>query len=239
VPVDPDDLADSIGRLDGIAPTAGLDDALELVVTEAVGLFPVDGSGLLLLGEGGALHYVNASDEPGRMLETLQEQTGEGPCIDAFLDDRPVEAVDLLSDARWPRMGRLAAEHGIRAVLGIPVDLRGGPVGTLNLYATRPHRWDDAEVAAIRAYGRVVASLLRSAADAHVKGRAAEQLGHALQHRVRIEQAKGILMERRRLDAQAAFDLLRGYARSTRRPLGEIARLVTSGASLPGLTGPP
>jgi GAF domain-containing protein len=235
VPIDPDALAESVGRLEDVDPAdTGLDDALELAAKETDDLFPVDGAGIMLLGEGGVLRYVAASDEPGQMLESLHEQTGEGPCIDAFLDDRTVVATDMAADPRWPSVGPLAAEHGIRAVLGVPIDLREGPVGTHNVYATKPHDFDEDDVHAIQAYTRVVASLLRAAVRAHVQGRAATQLQHALDHRVRIEQAKGVLMERRKLDEKAAFELLRTHARSARMLLDEVARQVLRGERLTG-----
>jgi GAF domain-containing protein len=230
MPIDPDTLAKSVARLEGVDPVdTGLDAALELAVAETDDVFGVDGAGLLLMSEDGVLRYVAASDEPGRMLEALQEQFGEGPCVDAFLEDGPVLADDMAADPRWPSVGPLAAGHGVRAVLGVPIDLREGPVGTLNVYAARPHRWDQADVAAIQAYTRVIASLLRAAVRAHVSGKAASQLQHALDSRSLIEQAKGVLMERRGLDQQAAFDLLRSRARSTRRRLDEVARQVVGG----------
>jgi GAF domain-containing protein len=229
MPIDPDTLAKSVARLEGVDPVdVGLDAALELAVAETDDVFGVDGAGLMLLSEG-VLRYVVASDEPGRMLEALQEQFGEGPCVDAFLDDQPVLGDDVAADPRWPSVGPLAVGHGVRAVLGVPIDLREGPVGTLNVYAVRPHHWDQADVAAIQAYTRVIASLLRAAARAHVSGKAATQLQHALDSRSLIEQAKGVLMERRGLDQQAAFDLLRSRARSTRRRLDEVARQVVGG----------
>jgi GAF domain-containing protein len=235
MPIDPDALARSVTRLEGVDPVdTGLDAALELAVSETDEVFAVDGAGLLLLSEDGVLRYVAASDEPGRMLEALQEQFGEGPCVDAVLDDGPVLAGDMGADPRWPSVGPLAARHGVRGVLGVPIDLRDGPVGTLNVYAARPHHWDRADVAGIQAYARVIAHLLRSAVQAHLKGRAATQLQHALDHRSLLEQAKGILMERRGLDQQAAFDLLRARARSTRRRLDDLAREVVEGAQLPG-----
>ena len=230
MPIDPDVLAKSVARLEGVDPVdTGLDAALEQAVAETDDVFEVDGAGLLLLDEGGVLRYTAASDEPGRMLETLQEQFGEGPCIDAFLDDAPVLAPDLGADPRWPSVGPLAARHGVRAVLGVPIDLRDGPMGTLNVYAAQPRGWDDSEVAAIQAYTRVIASLLRSAVQAHVSGRAATQLQQALDSRSLIEQAKGVLMERRGLDQQAAFELLRSRARSTRRRLQDVARETVGG----------
>jgi GAF domain-containing protein len=225
--IDRDALAMSVARLEGVDPVdTGLDAALQLAVAETDDLFEVDGAGLMLLSADGVLRYVAASDEAGRMLEALQEQFGEGPCVDAFLDDEPVLADDVAADPRWPSVGPLAAGHGIRAVLGVPIDLREGPVGTLNVYAARPRRWDQADVAAIQAYTRVIASLLRAAVRAHVSGKAATQLQQALDHRSLIEQAKGVLMERRGLDQQAAFELLRSRARSTRRRLDVVAREV-------------
>jgi GAF domain-containing protein len=223
--INPDALARSVARLEGVDPVdTGLDAALELAVAETDELFGVDGAGLMLADGDGVLRYVVASDEPGRMLEAVQEQVGEGPCVDAFLEDAPVLAGELAADPRWPSAGPLAAGHGVRAVLGVPIDLREGPVGTLNVYAAHPRRWDGSEVAAIQAYTRVIASLLRTAVQAHVSGRAATQLQHALDHRSLIEQAKGVLMERRGLDQQAAFELLRSRARSTRRRLDDVAR---------------
>ena len=222
--IDRDALARSVARLERVdLADTGLDAALELIVAETDALFHVDGAGLMLLSEEGVLRYVAASDEPGRMLEALQEQFGEGPCVDAFLEDAPVGAGDLGADPRWPSVGPLAAGHGVHAVLGVPVDLREGPAGTLNVYAARPHRWDDGDVAAIQAYTRVIASLLRAAVQAHVSGRAVSQLQHALHHRSLIEQAKGVIMERRGLDQLAAFELLRAQARSTRRRLHDVA----------------
>jgi GAF domain-containing protein len=233
--IDPDALAKSVARLEGVDPVdTGLDAALELAVTETDELFEVDGAGLMLLGEDGNLRYVAASDAPGRMLESLQEQFGEGPCVDAFLEDAPVLAGDMAADPRWPSAGPLAARHGVHAVLGVPVDLRQGPVGTLNVYAARPHRWDQTDIAGIQAYTRVIASLLKTAVRAHVSGKAARQLQHALDHRSLIEQAKGVVMQRRGIDQQAAFDLLRGQARATRRRLDEVARETIHGIQLPG-----
>ncbi len=224
MPIDPDALAKSVARLEGVDPVdTGLDAALALAVAETDDVFDVDGAGLMLLSEDGVLRYSTASDKPGRMLESLQEQFGEGPCVDAFLTDGPVLAGNMGSDPRWPSVGQLAARHGVHAVLGVPVDLRGGPVGTLNVYAAQPHQWDEADIAAIQAYTRVIASLLLTAVRAHLRGKAATQLQHALDHRSLIEQAKGVIMQRRGVDQQAAFEVLRSQARSTRRRLDEVA----------------
>ena len=225
MPIDPDALAKGVARLEGVDPVdTGLDAALELAVAETDQLFGVDGAGMMLLDGDGVLRSTTATDQPGGMLEALQEQFGEGPCVDAFLKDGPVLAGDLAADPRWPSVGPLAAGHGVRAVLGVPIDLRDSPMGTLNVYAARSRSWDDSEIAAIQAYTRVIASLLRTAVQAHVSGRAASQLQQALDGRSLIEQAKGVLMERRGIGQQAAFELLRTRARSSRRRLQDVAR---------------
>ena len=76
------------------------------------------------------------------------------------------------------------------------MELDGGVIGTLDIYVDQPRDWDPSEVAALQAYAGLVASLLSAAVTAQVKGRLADQLQAALEHRWLIEQAKGVLMGR-------------------------------------------
>ena len=107
-----------------------------------------------------------------------------------------------------------------------------GSVGTLNVYAGERHDWDDGEVEAIQAYARIIASVLRSAIEAHMQGKVTEQLRYALDRRVVIEQAKGILMEREGLTAEAAFERIRRRARSHRERVIDVARRLVEGEPL-------
>jgi GAF domain-containing protein len=233
VPIDPDALASSVAGLAEItAAGRGLERALEQVVDETNRVFAVDGAGLMLLTEDDVLRYAVASDERGRILETIQQQVGEGPCVDAFERAEVTVAADVTNDERWPSFGRLARQHSLRGVLGVPVDLEHGAVGTLNVYSTQRHDWDEGEVEAIQAYSRIVASVLRTAVEARLQGQLAEQLQYALDHRVVIEQAKGILMEREGVDQRAAFELLRRRARANRERVAEVARRVVAGEPL-------
>jgi hypothetical protein len=118
---------------------------------------------------------------------------------------------------------------GIRGALCVPVEVLGGPIGTLDLFTATPRAWDDSEVAAAHAYAGVVASLLGSAVAAHASSRLANQLQTALDSRVLIEQAKGVLMASEKVDAQTAFTRLRRQARNTSRPLPEVAREIIDG----------
>jgi GAF domain-containing protein len=233
VPINPDALAASVGGLAQltVGDRGGLEGALEHVVSETNRIFAVDGAGLLLLGEGDVLRYVAASSERGRIIETLQEQVYEGPCVDAFEQGEPVVAADVAKDPRWPLFGPMAGQEGVHGLLGVPVVLEAA-VGTLNVYSTEPHDWDDGEIEAIQAYARIMASVLRTAIEAHIQGKVTEQLQYALDRRVVIEQAKGILMEREGLTAGAAFERIRGQARSNRERVIDVARRLVGGKPL-------
>jgi hypothetical protein len=124
-------------------------------------------------------------------------------------------------------------EVRIRLGLSVPVDLGGGPIGTLDVYAVDPRGWDLSEVSALQAYAGVVANLLGAAAKAQLRGALADQLQVALDSRGLIERAKGALMERERLDDQEAFTHLRRAARSSGRRLTDVAREVAAGQPLP------
>jgi hypothetical protein len=117
--------------------------------------------------------------------------------------------------------------------LNVPVQAGGGPVGSLDVYVTAPRRWEDSEVAALHAYAGLVASLLVAAVTARVTGRLADQLQAAVEHRLLIEQAVEILVDREGLDAQAALAWLGAAARSSECPLIQVARDVVGGAPLP------
>ena len=115
-------------------------------------------------------------------------------------------------------------------MLGVPIRVGGGAVGSLNVYQDEPHKWDESETQALLAFNAVVESLLASALLAHQRGRAAEQLQYALDNRVLIERAIGVIMGRRdNLDAVAAFGELRHRARNQRRRVGDVAADILSG----------
>ena len=136
-------------------------------------------------------------------------------------------------ERRWGEITLTMVEVYIRSGLSVPVDLGGGPIGTLDVYAAEPRGWDQSEVTALQAYAGVVASLLSAAAKAQLKGALAEQLQTALDSRGLIERAKGALMERERLDDQEAFTHLRRAARFSGRKLSEVAAEVVAGQPLP------
>lgn len=233
--IDPETLGASLRRLSGVQDHA-LEQALEHTVSACVDLFRVTGSGLMVADDQNTLRYVAASDGPGRQLELIQTETGQGPCVDTFVHDTVVTTEDLAADQRWPVDHEAFAGLGVRAMMGVPVRLGGIVVGSLDVYRDSPGTWDATEVAALQRYSDVIEATMHAALRAHNAGELADQLQYALDYRVVIERAVGYLMGRDRTDAVGAFDVLRRAARNQRRRIADVAQqLLDTGTT----TGPP
>jgi GAF domain-containing protein len=230
--IDPQNLAASLRRL-GVADGDDITGAIDRAVKACVDLFGVDGSGLMIADEQNTLRYVVSSDGPGRALEEVQSETGQGPCVDTFVHGVPVFSADITREDRWPRSRESIVEHGVRAVLGVPVQLGGVTVGSLDVYRARPHAWDDSERAALVRYSAVVEATLRVALAGHNAGELAAQLQYALDNRVLIERAVGFIMARADVDAVAGFDILRSAARNRRSKVAGVAREVLETRTVP------
>jgi GAF domain-containing protein len=233
MPIDPTDLAKSIGGLGSLDPEGGLALTLQQIADAAKQLFAADGAGLMLVDAEGQLRWASASDQTAQTIEDGQERLTQGPCAVAFSQRLPAAIRDVRTEPEWAEFSHVLLGEGICAGLSVPVELDGGVIGTLDIYAAEPRDWDPSEVAALQAYAGLVASLLSAAVTARVKGRLADQLQAALEHRWLIEQAKGVVMGREHVDAQAAFERLRGAARSSTRRLADVAREVTAGQPVP------
>lgn len=233
--IDAADLADSLRRL---ATTGqghdGVVSALEQVLDACVALFTVDGAGILVADEQDILRYVAASDGPGRILEQVETEAGEGPCTTAFVTGVVTTSRDVTAETeRWPVLSEAMAHQPVRAVLGTPVRIGGVPVGTLDVYRDQVHDWDDTEVAALAQYAEVIATTMTAAVQAHTAGELARQLQYALDYRVVIERAVGYLMAKESIDPVVAFNRLRTAARSRRTKIGEVAEHVLDRGVLP------
>jgi GAF domain-containing protein len=162
-------------------------------------------------------------------IDALQQQFGEGPCLDAVSQRLIFYADDLSDDARWPHFGPPATAVGIRSVLALPL-VTNGRLGALNLYARYPAAFGVVD----RAKGVLLASLAGlavSAARSHEdEERRSEHLNLALGTREVIGQAQGILMERERITPGQAFDILRHASQRLNRKLRDVAQdLVDTG----------
>jgi GAF domain-containing protein len=229
MPIDPAALAQNLSSLATVDPQHDLGRAMQQIASAAKALLRVDGAGLMLADERGQLRWATASDQEAQVIEEGQERLGQGPCVNAFTEHAPMAMRDAAKEPHWGKITDVVTGQEMRAGLSVPVQLEGGPIGSLDLYSAAPRDWDQAEISAAQVYAALAATLLSQAAAAQVKGRLAEQLRVALEHRSRIERAKGILMVQEGIDDAAAFERLRSAARSSRRPLIDVVDEVLGG----------
>lgn len=231
--MDADALATSLRRFGEESARRPLRDSIEQVVDGCVQVFAVTGCGLMIADDQSVLRYAVATDGPGQQLEEIQLESGNGPCVEAFVRDGVVVTEDLASDSRWPEVAARVGPLGIHGMLGVPVHLSGLPVGSLDVYMDKPHTWERAEQRALRSYAEVAGSLMEAAITAHQAGELADQLNYALEHRLPIERGIGYLMARDGLDHPDAFNRLRRSARNARRRIGDVAEELLRTGSLP------
>ena len=170
------------------------------------------------------------TDRAMELLEEVQQDFGEGPCLVAYAEDRVVAVEDLRRAPRWDRIAVVVGQLQVRGVLSVPVQLAGEPIGTLNAYTARPRAWSAQEIDALGALAAVTADLIRTGAELAARDIEVAQLRQALVSRVWIEQAKGVLAGTQGISPEAAFQRLRARARSSSRKLADLAQEVVQDA---------
>lgn len=222
------------GAFVGLADTlvAGYDviDLLHRLTEVCVELLVVEAAGLLLSDQRGSLQMMASSSERSRLLELFQLQNDEGPCLECYSTGSPVVSVDRADAAkRWPRFAQRAELEGFQSVHALPLRLRSETIGALNLFGDQPGALPPADLRIAQALADVATIGILQERAVHRGEVLAEQLQAALNSRVIIEQAKGVLAERGQLDMDNAFKRLRLYARSRNRRLSELARAIVEG----------
>jgi transcriptional regulator with GAF, ATPase, and Fis domain len=208
-------------------------DFLHELTVRCAQVLGVTAAGVLLTDQRGALRVVAASTEQTRLLELFQSQTDQGPCPECFHTGRPVAVADLSTSAaarRWPQFAAEARTVGFASVHALPMRLRTDIIGALNLFGTQPGALDEDTLRLAQALADVATIGLLQARAIRQRDTLAEQLQIALNSRVVIEQAKGVIAERRRLDMDQSFTLLRGTARTNNRRLSDLARAIVDGS---------
>jgi GAF domain-containing protein len=205
-------------------------DFLHVLTERCVQLLGVSAAGLLLTDGQDMLQVVAASSERTRLLELFQLQTDQGPCVDCFRTGRPVSVADLPTAGRWPSFTEAAAEVGFAAVHALPMRLRDDVIGALNFFDVKAGSLEAEKLRIGQALADVATIGLLQHRAIHRRDVLTEQLQTALNSRVLIEQAKGILAERLQVDMDQAFTALRHGARSNNRRLSELARAIVDGS---------
>ena len=162
------------------------------------------------------------SDLP-RTVDALQSELGQGPCLDAVWDHRVVRVPDVATEGRWPEFARRAGASGVGSLLCFQLFVTGDGLGALNLYSHRAGAFDaESEEVGLMLAGHAAVALAGAEHEANLRA--------GMDHRDLIGQAKGILMERHKLTAGQAFDLLVRTSSLTNRKLRDIAdELSTTG----------
>ena len=205
-------------------------DLMQTLVEESVGLLAVDAAGLVLADQSGALQVLASSTERTRILELFQVENQHGPCVECFRSGHQILVPDVATEVeRWPSFVGEAKRYGFRSVHALPLRLREQTIGAMNLFRGEAGPLSAEDVRVGQALADVATiGILQDRAIQRTEA-VAEQLQAALDSRVIIEQAKGVLADRGRLDMDAAFARLRAYARSNSQRLSEIARGVVEG----------
>lgn len=227
-----DPLAERLGELarslQGQDDTDGL---LDDVVAAAVALIPgVDEGSITMVVDRRQIISRNPSGDLPRVVDALQAETGEGPCLDAIFTEQTVRVPDMASEQRWPLFAARAAAAGAASMLTFQLYVLGDNLGALNLYARTPFAFD----AESEHIGLLFAT---HAAVALIGAQQRDHLEQGMATRDLIGQAKGILMERYHISGQRAFVLLSQASQGSQRKLRDVAEQLSRTGQLPSEAG--
>jgi GAF domain-containing protein len=217
-----------VGLADTLVDDYDIIEVLDRLVGYSVELLAADAAGIMLADAQGKLRVVASSQEDAKVMELLQLQSDQGPCMDCCRTGAPVRVPNVADAAtRWPVFVAAVAERGAyRSVHALPLRLRGEAIGAMNLFHGQPGALPEADLAVGQALADVATIGILQERAIRRSEVVTEQLQAALNSRVIIEQAKGVLAQRGNLTMVAAFDRLRRYARTHNARLSEVARQV-------------
>ena len=231
---DPNQLAEDFGELArSLEEHDDPDVMLAEVVAAAVAMVPGadEGSISVVTGRSRIGSRAPTGDLP-EQVDALQEETQQGPCLDAAYEQLTVRVADMANEDRWPQFAQRASEAGAASMLSLQLYVEGDNLGALNLYSRTRGAFDDESEQA----GLLFAS---HAAVAYASVRKEAQLANAVASRDLIGQAKGILMERYKISPERAFLALTRVSQNSNRKLNDIATELARTGTVPGLPAPP
>jgi GAF domain-containing protein len=200
---------------------AGPQAVLDIVVSAVVGTIPgAEEATITLVHARRQVVSAAATSDLARRFDDLQEETRQGPCLDAMFDRETMRVDDLATDPRWPDLARRAAEIGVCSVLCFQLFAAADDLGALNLLARRPGAFTDESERIGLLYASHIAVAVAGAQKSN-------HLITALGRRDAIGQAKGILMERYKITADQAFALLAQVSSEANLKLYEVAERLT------------
>ncbi|MDQ3465240.1 MAG: GAF and ANTAR domain-containing protein [Actinomycetota bacterium] len=206
-------------------------DFLHTMACRTVELLDASAAGIMLSDQRGGLTVTASSTEEARLLELFELQNNEGPCLDCFRTGLPVAREDEQGmRSAWPLFTQKLKEVGFSSAQAIPLRLRTETIGALNIFRTSPSPLTEADLRIGQALADVATVGLIQERAIAASDLLAGQLQTALNTRILLEQAKGVLAERtgRRMDQ--AFQTMRDYARKHQLRLVDVAARIIDGS---------
>jgi GAF domain-containing protein len=198
-------------------------DLLQTLVDSSAELLNAVEAGIMLADEKGELSVVASTSEAGTLIDLMQLRSGLGPCIDSYTSATTIRVPDISGDTRWPGFAGEAMAAGYRSVHAVPLRLRNNVIGTLNLFFGEPGALTEEDESVAQGLADVATIGILQERAIREGSQAREQLQRALDSRVLIEQAKGVVAQQRDVGMDAAFKTIRDYARFNGRNLRDVA----------------
>ena len=205
-----------------------LSDLLQILVDETTALLPVDQAALFLAADDGTLRVAAATSSHARAVEDLILEADASPCLDAYRSGTP-SGVDTISEAKpeWSDFARILRAADFRASHAIPMRLRGDTIGVLSLFSEHPYTPSASDAAVAQSVADAATIAILQTRVANERLRLNEQLQRALESRVIIEQAKGVIAQTRTVSMAEAFELIRRHARHNNTTLREVSQQIS------------
>lgn len=201
-------------------------DVLYGLSDNTVAVLGAGAAGVSIMDAEGEMQFVSANRHDAIELERVQQELKQGPCYQAFRTGETEIVRDLETTDQFPEYRIKALELGFRAVLGVPLAAAGRTIGALNVYNEAPRDWTDDDIEAARILANIATSFVVHASRLGEAERLNAQLQQALDSRIVIEQAKGIIAGEAGIGLDAAFSLLRQHARHRQAPIRQVAEAV-------------
>jgi GAF domain-containing protein len=199
---------------------------LQSLSADSVEILSAEAAGVMLADPRGGLRLIASSEERMRILELFEIQGAQGPCLDAFGLGQTVQASAAEGSIRWPLFAPRASAAGFRVMCAVPLQVRSNVIGALNLFRATDERFSAGDLELAQAMAEIAAIALIQERALRERTLVTEQLEAALHSRIVIEQAKGMLAEYLSTTVDAAFQLLRSYARDRNCKLTDVATAV-------------
>jgi len=227
-------IATLVELADNLVDNYDVIDVLTVLSDRCVETIDVDAAGVMLGSPAGELQFVASSSESMRVLELFQIQADEGPCVDCFRSGDAIVNYNLREDDnRWPNFTPRALAQGFLSVHSLPMRLRGRAIGALNLFRTHQGPMGVDDVAAAQGLADVATIAILQHQSSLNATALNDQLSNALNSRIIIEQAKGMISQATVGDMDQAFGRLRAHARNHNEGLTGVATRVVEGELLP------